>query len=263
MRLPHPTRYFAFALCALVSVNAVAGTTTLDVGQRLERAALLKPGVHRYLRYTVLDGKRSTKDIWSREVHYDTVDGQRQLRITQRWDAVGEKPYTHKQDSRFEAGTMRPLTHMSESTRDGKTRIAGYRFLPGKVIGMNDLPGNAQQDFALATPEASYNFETDIEFLQSLPLASGYTASIPFYDPGLSPPARYVFKVAGEDTVAGPDGRAIDCWVVTTDYNRAGHLARFWFAKDSQVMIRQESPMPDGGLLVKTLLPPEAADNGG
>lgn len=244
----------------LSSNDALAGTAHLVAGQPLARAMLLKPGVHRYLRYVVQDGKRSTKDIWSREVRYETVDGQRQLRITQRWDAVSEKPYTRKQDSVFEAGTMRPITHVNETTRDGKTVRSGFRFLPGKIVGMAEMQDNAKKDFVALSPEPTYNFETDMEFLQSLPLAAGYAASIPFYDPGLDPPARYVFKVAGADALAGADGRAIDCWVVTADYNEPGHLTRFWFAKKSQVMIREESPMPDGGLLVKTLLPPEAAD---
>lgn len=257
------TGLLACAIGALASFTTMAQTTALDVGQPLARAGLLKPGVHRYLRYTVQDGKRSTKDIWSREVRFETVDGKPQLRIVQRWDAVGEKSYTLKQDSRFEAGTMRPLTHVREATRDGKTETAGYRFLPGKVVGMAELPDNARKDFVAESPEPAYNFETDMEFLQSLPLAPGYAASIPFYDPGRDPPKRYVFKVAGSDRLPGADGRDIDCWLVTADYNQPGHVTRFWFAKRSQVMIREESPMPDGSVLVKTLLPPEAADASG
>jgi hypothetical protein len=185
------------------------------------------------------------------------------LRITQRWDAVGEKPSLRLQDSRFEAGTFRPLTHTNEVTRDGKTEKSGYRYSGNDVIGIADMPDNAKKDFAATSSEPAYNFETDIEFLQTLPLAAGYAVSIPFYDPGLSPAARYLFKVAGQGRVAGADGRSIDCWIVTTDYNRPGYQSRFWFAKDSQVLIRQESPMPDGGLLVKTLLPPEAGDSAG
>lgn len=248
---------------ATISFGAHAETAQLNVGQALARADLLKPGVHRYLRYTVKDGQRATRDIWSRHVVYEQVDGKRQLRITQRWDAVGEKPSLRLQDSRFEAGTFRPLMHIDEATREGKTRKAGYRYSGNDVIGIADMPDNDKKDFAATSSEPAYNFETDIEFLQTLPLAAGYTVSIPFYDPGLSPAARYVFKVAGEGQVAGADGRTIDCWIVTTDYNRPGYESRFWFAKQSQVMIRQESPMPDGGLLVKTLLPPEAGDSAG
>lgn len=248
---------------ATIGFGAHAETTQLNVGQTLARADLLKPGVHRYLRYTVKDGQRATRDIWSRQVAYEQVDGKRQLRITQRWDAVGEKPSLRLQDSRFEAGTFRPLMHIDEATREGKTRKSGYRYSGNDVIGIADMPDNDKKDFTATSSEPAYNFETDIEFLQTLPLAAGYTVSIPFYDPGLSPAARYVFKVAGQGQVAGADGRPIDCWIVTTDYNRPGYESRFWFAKQSQVMIRQESPMPDGGLLVKTLLPPEAGDSAG
>lgn len=262
MRISFRRAWLAGAIAAFCSLGAFAGTTTLKVGEPLARADRLKPGVHRYLRYTVApDGQRSTKDIWVREVRLETVEGKAQLRIVQRWDAVGEKAYVRKQDSRFEAGTMRPLTHTNETTRDGKTEITGYRFLADRVVGMDELPGNAKRGFSADSPEPAYNFETDLEFLQSLPLAAGYAASIPFYDPGLAPPARYLFKVEGEARLTGPDGRAIECWLVTTDYNRPGYVSRFWFAKHNQVLVRQESPLPDGGgLLVKTLLPPEAGD---
>lgn len=246
-----------------ISFGACAEIASLKVGDKLARADLLKPGVHRYLRYTVKDGQRATRDIWSRQIAYEQIDGKRQLRITQRWDAVGEKPYLRLQDSRFEADTFRPLSHINEVTRDGKTQKAGYRFTGNDVVGIDDMPDNAKKGFSATSSEPAYNFETDIEFLQGVPLAAGYAVSIPFYDPGLSPAARYVFKVAGEAKMPGADGRAIDCWIVTADYNRPGYESRFWFAKDSQVMIRQESPLPEGGLLVKTLLPPEAADSAG
>ncbi|MBI1773094.1 MAG: hypothetical protein HYR68_12245 [Burkholderiales bacterium] len=101
---------------------------------------------------------------------------------------------------------------------------------------------------------ATYNFETDLEFFQTLPLATGYEARVNFYHPG-SPtaPAYYSFKVAGEESIAGPTGN-VDCWLVTTDYNRPGSVTKFWFAKQSQIMLRQEAKMPDGRTLVKTLI---------
>ena len=66
-------------------------------------------------------------------------------------------------------------------------------------------------------------------------------------------PARYLFKVAGEDSIAGPSGK-VDCWRVTTDYNQPGTVSTFWFAKQTQLMVRQEGKMPDGRILVKTMI---------
>jgi len=42
--------------------------------------------------------------------------------------------------------------------------------------------------------------------------------------------------------------------LVTSDYNRPGSVSKFWFAKQSQIMLRQEGKMPDGHILVKTLI---------
>jgi hypothetical protein len=57
------------------------------------------------------------------------------------------------------------------------------------------------------------------------------------------------------------DGHAIACWVVETDAPDPNWSAtRFWFAKDTQVMIREESTQKDGAVFVKTLLPYDRGD---
>ena len=90
--------------------------------------------------------------------------------------------------------------------------------------------------------------------MQTLPLPAGYEARINFSHPGGStPPQRYTFKVTGSHTIAGPAG-PVDCWVVTTDYNRPGALTTSWFAKSTQLMVRQESQAGDGKVMVKTLI---------
>lgn len=232
----------------------------LHVGQVLPRFNLLTATARLYLRYKVIGDKRETIDIWSRETSYETRNGQRLLHITQRWDGVVDKPYSLKQDAWFEAGTFRPITQVKELTRDGKTQVAGYRFLPDKIIGMAELANNSRKDFDASSPEPSYNFETDMELLQTLPLAEGYEASIVFYDagPGADAPKRYRYKVLGSDTIVGPDGHPIDCWVVATNDGGSGPVVQWWYAKQTQVMIREEARLTDGSLLVKTLLNSEA-----
>ena len=155
---------------------------------------------------------------------------------------------------------MRPLTHVKVLTRDGTTTVGGYRFLPDKIVGMDDLPDNSRKDFLQPSAEPSYNWETDMEFLQALPLADGYAASINFYDPLQDPPARYIYKVEGSGKIAEPDGSDIECWIVSIDFKREKASSRFWFAKKTQVLMREETSMPDGSTLVKTLLNPESGD---
>jgi hypothetical protein len=74
-----------------------------------------------------------------------------------------------------------------------------------------------------------------------------------YHPGGPAAPARYTFRVAGSEAIAGPAG-PVDCWIVTTDYNAPGSVSKFWYAKGSQLMVKQESPLSDGRTLVKTLL---------
>ena len=208
----------AIGLVALLASSlpwdaARAETTRLVVGQPLARIGQLKPGAHRYLRYKVEGDKRTAVDIWVRTVRFETQAGGPRLHMTQRWDEVsGPVPWV-VQDSWFEVGTMRPLTHVRSLVRDGAPQAAGYEFRPDRIVGLADLPQNTRKDFTIASPEPAYNFEYDMELLQALPLARGYAADMVFYDPGQASPAHYVFKVEGEAEVAGPDGRRLPCWL--------------------------------------------------
>ena len=124
--------------------------------------------------------------------------------------------------------------------------VEGFAFAPERISGMKELAENTQKDLPVDSPEPTFNFEADTEFLQALPLASGHEAHVNFYHPGgPTPPQRYSFKVNGAATIAGPAG-PVDCWVVTTDYNKPGAVSTFWFAKGSQLMVRQESRMGNG-----------------
>jgi hypothetical protein len=252
------------ALAGLVlATPAGAETLRLKVGEPLARFDNLRAGVHRYMRYTIApDGSRKAIDIWQRTVAFEgPAPGQpNALHIVQRWDEVDGKVLI--QDSWFDARTFKQRTHIRHTVIDGKENFGGYRFTDAQVVGMTDLANNSRKDFVMPLPEPSYNFEYDMEFLQTLPLAAGRTFNIPFYDAGVDKPGRYDFVVAGSATMPGPDGRPIDCWLVTADYNSGKTASRFWFAKSGQVLIREEAPREGGITLVKTLLPPESADGG-
>jgi hypothetical protein len=244
----------AAALLTLATL-AQAADQNVDVGTPLPRFDLLKPGTHRYLRFMQADGASLPVDIWTREVKFEPRDGKPQLHIVQRWDGVYPGLSTRRIDSWFDAGTFRPHTHERVTDKDGKRTVEGFVFTPDRIAGMPDLADNTQKAWSMASKEPAYNFETDIELLQTLPLAEGYTAHINFYHPG-SPtaPQRTTFKVTGSQTIAGPAG-PVDCWVVFTDYNQPGAGdSTFWFAKGSQLMVRQQSAPRDGKVLVKTLI---------
>jgi len=254
----------AGAVSAASAPGARAEEARLHVGDALPRFSLLTPGVHRYVRYQIEGEKRTVIDLWSRRVSFEQKDGRALLHLSQRWDEVNVKPggaQSLEQDSWFEPSTFRPLTHVRRVTRDDKVTQGGYRFLPDKVVGMSELPDNLRRDFSLAYAEPAYNFEYDMELLQTLPLAEGYVANIEFYDAGVDPKAdRYVFKVAGSDRIRSWAGAPVDCWLVTADYNTGKVVSRFWFDKHSQVLVREEQVQADGSTLVKALLPPESSD---
>jgi len=245
-------------LLAGLCASAQAAVHNVDVGTPLPRFSLLKPGVHHYLRYLKTpDGANAPLDLWTREVRFEEREGKQRLRIVQRWDGAitspSSVPSVKRLDSWFDTATFRPLSHVRITEKDGKKLVEGFVFAPDRVSGMQDLAENTQKALAVASSEPTFNFETDIEFLQALPLADGYEASINFYHPGGPAPKRYIFKVTGSDTIAGPGG-PVDCWVVTTDYGTPGADAKFWFTKTTQVMVRQESAPRDGKVLVKTLI---------
>ena len=260
-------RPLAFALLTTVfwasAPQAGAEVVKLHVGQPLPRFSLLHPGVHRYVRYKIAaSGDRTAIDVWERQIDFAVGPDRRPgMHIVQRWDEVDPKVILI-QDSWFDRGTFAPLTHIRHRDQDGKIQIRGFRFSGSSVTGIADLPENNDRDFAIPLSEPTYNFEYDMELIQALPLAPGRTFDIPFYDAGIDKkPDRYRFSVEGSSRITGWDGRSIDCWLVTADYNSGKVVSRLWFAKRGQLLVREEQVLPDGTLLVKTLLPPEAIDS--
>lgn len=253
---------FALGAVFLMIQPAMAETVKVEVEGHGLDMAMLKPGVHRYMRYLIKDGAREVKDIWTRRVSYENKDGRKLLHMVMRWDELGPPAYSLVQDSWFDAETFRPLTHSRRSDKDGEVKLKVYRFQPDAIVGETGIAGNLAQDYRSPTAEPMYNFEYDMELLQTLPMREGAEFSLPFADPGLGEPNRYVFKVAGSDSLTGTDGRPVDCWVVTADYNTGKVRARFWFDKKTQLMLHEEAIASDDGqqILIKTLLSEEQAD---
>jgi hypothetical protein len=251
------------AISVAVTVPASADTVRLAVGQRLQRFSDLTPGAHRYMRYLVnKDGSRQLVDIWDRRVSFGLKPNGSGpgMRITQRWDRA-DKSSVLIQDSWFDPGTFRPLTHIRDMEKNGRKTVWGFEFTDSAIVGMQSLAANERADFSMPQGEGHYNFEYDMELLQTLPLAAGRTFDIPFYDAGIDKkPDRYKFVVAGSTRLIGPEGKPIDCWLVTADYNTGKVQSRFWFAKKGQLMLREEEQMDDGRILLKVLLPPEPMD---
>lgn len=241
----------ALALLAACTFTP-AHADVVEMGKPLPRFALLKEGTHRYLRYMRSADSGAPIDVWTRTVRFEPQTGR--MRITQSWVGAGKGASSRTLDSWFDAGTFRPISHQRITEQDGQRTVEGFVFGKDAVTGMPDLADNTQKELNVALAEPTFNFETDMEMLQTLPLADGYEAVINFYHPGgKAAPARYTFKVAGSDVIAGPAG-PVECWRVTTDYNKPGSVSTFWFAKGTQQFLRQETQTPGGKVGVKTLI---------
>ena len=252
-------------LLATTSVTATAAppkTVVLKPGQVMPRANLLAPGTQRYLRYFIKDGHRNPLDIWTRVISFETKAGRRLVRIRQQWDGAGPNPTTRIEDSFMEPDTMVPVFHSRSKTAPDGVVVDAFRFDGKLVTGDRDVAGNASRDYRIEAEAVPYNFVVDMEWFRQLPMAPGRTFAASLFDPPSGKPAVYRFVVAGSDRIAGPDGRLIDCWLVTADYNQPDRpLARYWFAKANQFMLRQESDAGARGILVKILITNEAADS--
>ena len=238
---------------------AQAKTDMIEVGQALPRADLLRPGVHRYVRYMISGDSRGLMDLWTRTLSYEMKDGRRIMRIRQRWDAA-DKSYVALFDQTFEPGTMRPLAQIETVTRDGVTKSLSVVFKDGRVDSVGDGAAGAAKPLHECFAMPFFNFHPDMEFLQALPLGKNYVASIPFYDVRQEPPARYTYTVSGEATVPSADGSPIKCWIVLFQPDPKGPVIHFWFAERDQTLVREETDIPGKGRLVKTLLNAEAED---
>jgi hypothetical protein len=251
------------ALAALADGQPSASASALPqqpvaavtVGERMARFENLRPGTRTYLRYRVLNGIWRPMDLWRREVRFDEQGGQRRLRIVQTWTGPVGAPSNLEIDSWFEEGTFRPLSHERRTVRAEEVRNEGFLFTPQRVQGLPSTPSNSRAEFSLDTPEPVFNFETDMEMVQTLPLANGYAARLRFYHPGGAPPSDWIFRVTGSARL--PFGSAqLDVWVVTMAAAERPDtvVTRFFVAKQGQQVVRVEQPQSTGGMVVKVLI---------
>lgn len=224
------TSRILLVLAASPALFAPAAAQDLEAGAPLPRYTLLKPGVHRYERNVRLaNGTVMPADTWIRDVRFETQDGKPRVHVIQRVRPRMPASASLTLDTWLEAGTLRPLTH--ERTDVGKHGPSTGRYVFGS--------------------EPAYNLDTDVELLETLPLTEGYTVRILFYRPGAAtPPQRHDFRVTGSATIAGPAGQR-DCWIVRTRYD---HPVTFWIARDNQLVVRQETELPNGNVLVTDLV---------
>ncbi|MGM9484872.1 DUF3108 domain-containing protein [Roseateles sp. NT4] len=234
---------------------AQSAPQAITVGTELPRMAQMKEGPRVYVRFRELKGVTRPLDIWRREVKFETVGGERRLHISQSWTGPVAAPTELRLDSWFGATDFKPLTHERFLTRAEEKRNEGFQFSPSGVTGLSTTPENTRAGFTEMFSEPAFNFETDMELLEALPLADGWRGRVMFYHPGGGPAAPYVFTVEGSRPLPGVAG-TVDCWLVTLAAEKAdgGRASRFYVDKRSQQVLRVEQPWTEGSVTVKVRL---------
>ncbi|MDQ1923766.1 hypothetical protein [Massilia pseudoviolaceinigra] len=115
----------AVIVAAVLAPSSHAAVSKVDVGAVLPRAALLKEGVHHYLRYLRSGESRIPADIITREIRFTTEDGQKRMQIRQRYDTAPSAASLKTVSSWFDAGSLRPRTHERIVEKDGKRVVGG------------------------------------------------------------------------------------------------------------------------------------------
>jgi len=262
MRTGIAARAWALVLCGVMAASwALPGAAqpapqAIAVGTELPRMAQMKEGPRLYLRLREMQGVTRPIDIWRREVRFETVGGERRLHVLQSWTGPVSAPTELRLDSWFGARDFKPLTHERFFTRAEETRNEGFQFSPTGVSALASTPANTRNGFNVAFDEPAFNFETDMEMLEALPLAAGWRGRLVFYHPGGGPAAPYVFVVEGSHALPSPGGAPVDCWLVTLAAEKGdrAQASRFYVDKRSQQVLRVEQLVPDGSVIVKVRL---------
>ena len=183
-----------------------------------------------YLTYTKHNqGKMMQMQLW----HRKTSLLNDRILVEQIWE--GEDSTKNRElYSLSEKADFSPLFH----SVDFGDKIEAYDFHEGRIAASDSVALNTRAGFERSLPESCFNFELDLEILQTLPYENGKTYLINFYHPGgKSAPQQYAYQVTAFDETS-------QCWMVDIDYPQ-GSSARFWVHSEQHTVIKmQESYGP-------------------
>jgi hypothetical protein len=153
------------------------------------------------------------------------------------------------------AQTFAPLREHTQAIDDS----ADVRFAGDRAQGWVD-PGNgkARQNIDIALPAKASPFDGAGRalLLQFLPLAEGYTAAVPSFDPFQGQTEWWRMRVVGSETLTYHGG-PVACWIVEIGIPASsGHpVHRMWITKSGRLSLRDRNmrARPDGGFVESRL----------
>jgi len=236
-----------------------AQADTIRPGKGHLMTNVLKPGLRQYLIY-YQDPKKVDKLgfwYWVRDIAIETHNGVRAFAITQHWYGSDSSSFRTVY-SLNELKDFAPMYHM-ERVR-GKT--LAYNWHADGVTGADTVEGNVRKAFSLRFTDPNLNWNLDIETFEMLPLASGKSFLINFYDAGLDPPAYVLYKVAGSEEISLFGGEKADCWKLTNEgkaRDGSAYSETFWIDKKTHEFLKEEDSY-NGMYRVKVKLPGSMPD---
>jgi hypothetical protein len=235
-------RILIWLIGLFINITAFAGDTLLLRPANLEMNRL-NQGEHRYLVYFTtekdnLNAKHKRFFFWTHSIDFTTIDNQRVLKITQRWE--DDTSVIHRATSFFTADGFLPLTQDTWGKRLGSVKVD---FRKGIVSTEDTIPKLQKDRITEAVTQTRdfptfFSWHTDLEFWQVLPYKTGRVFKIPFYDVGVRPDYHHYF-VKGTESLQMLNGDKVDCWVLFTDYGNNSN-ATFWISKNKREVLRME-----------------------
>lgn len=205
----------------------------------------LKPALNQYLVYfqAPKDKKKLGLSFWMRNIQTGTKNGEKVFTITQNWYGSDTNSYRSIY-SVNKTADFAPLYH----SETGQNKIRAYNWGPDKITGADTIANNAQKAFALDFKLPNFNWNLDIETFEMLPLATGKTFAINFYDAGLSPPEWVLYKVTGSEVITTLGSQKVDCWKLFTEgeYKGNKYSETYWISKKEHEFLKEEDSFNGG-----------------
>lgn len=230
-----------------------AQADTVYPGSRHLNTGFLKPGLKQYLVYHQRPQYKKMLQFqyWMRDISIEKKDGVDVFAIREHWYTADSNEYR----TFLSLGSVEDFTPLYHAAT-GNGKMAAYNWSNTAIKGADTVNGNTRNDFNLTFDHPNFNWHLDIETFEMLPLATGKTFVISFYDAGSAPPAFVTYKVTGSETLRTLDNRQVACWKLATSgsYNGKSYTQTFWISKKEHELLKEEDAF-DGGFRYKVKLP--------
>jgi hypothetical protein len=230
-----------------------AQADTVYPGSRHLNPAFLKPGLKQYLVYHQRPQYKKMLQFqyWVRDISIEKKNGVDVFAIREHWYTADSNEYR----TFLSLGSVKDFTPLYHAAA-GNGKAAVYNWSNTGIKGSDTVNGNSSKDFHQAFDRPNFNWHLDIETFEMLPLATGKTFVINFYDAGSAPPTFVTYKVTGSETLRTLDNRKVTCWKLSTSgsYNGKSYTQTFWISKKEHELLKEEDAF-DGGFRYKVKLP--------